>query len=60
MDFRPLNTLERQNLISALRGNADSNKAILMSPKDTSFIGTQDEVSDEEVISAIRSVPFHY
>lgn len=60
MDFRPLNTLERDNLVKALRGNAESNKAIIMSPRDTGFIGTKDEVSDEEVISAIRSVPCHY
>lgn len=60
MDFRPLDTLEREQLISALRGNAEKNKAIILSQKDTSFIGSEDEVTDEEVINAIKSVPCHY
>jgi hypothetical protein len=60
MDFRPLNDTERRQLISALRGNAESDQAILMNPRDTSFLGTTDEVTDDEVISAIRSVPCHY
>ena len=37
-----------------------SNQAILMDRRDTSFAGTADEVTDEEVIFAIRSVPCHY
>ena len=53
MDFRPLNDTERRQLISALRGNAESNRAILMDRRDTSFAGTADEVTDEEVITAI-------
>jgi hypothetical protein len=60
MDFRPLNDVERRQLISSLRGNADSNRAILMDRRDTSFLGTADEVPDEEVINAIKSVPCHY
>jgi len=60
MDFRPLNDVERRQLISSLRGNADSNRAILMDKRDTSFLGTVDEVPDEEVINAIKSVPCHY
>jgi len=60
MDFRPLNDTERRTLISALRGNADNNRAILTDRRDTSFAGTTDEVSDEEVIRAIKSVPCHY
>jgi hypothetical protein len=60
MDFRPLNDTERRQLISALRGNAESNRAILMDRHDTTFAGTADEVTDEEVITAIRSVPCHY
>jgi len=60
MDFRPLNDVERRQLISSLRGNADSNRAILMDRRDTSFVGTVDEVPDEEVINAIKSVPCHY
>ncbi|HMC65700.1 MAG TPA: hypothetical protein VKI65_12240 [Gemmataceae bacterium] len=60
MDFRPLNATERQNLITALRGNADQNRVLLMDRRDTSFVGTADEVPDEEVINAIKSVPCHY
>jgi hypothetical protein len=60
MDFRPLNDTERRQLIGALRGNADSNVAILTDRRDTSFAGTTDEVTDEEVITAIKSVPCHY
>jgi hypothetical protein len=60
MDFRPLNDTDRQKLIAALRGNAESNTAILMDRRDTSFAGVAEEVTDDEVISAIRSVPCHY
>ena len=60
MDFRPLDPTDRQKLIDALRGNAHANQTILTSPRDTSFVGASDEISDEEVISAIKSVPIHY
>ena len=53
MDFRPLNDSERRQLISALRGNAEHDRAILMDRQDTSFAGSTDEVADDEVISAI-------
>jgi len=62
MDFRPLNTEERRQLIHALRGNAESDRAILMDRRDTTFAGSgsADDATDEEVISAIKSVPCHY
>jgi hypothetical protein len=60
MDFRPLNDTERRQLVSALRGNAENNRTILLDRRDTSFAGVTDEVTDEEVISAIKSVPCHY
>ena len=60
MDFRPLQTEERQKLVDALRGNAEEHLAILMDRRDTSFVGSSEEISDEEVISAIQSVPCHY
>jgi hypothetical protein len=60
MDFRTVTTEERQNLVNALRGNAEDNLAILMDRRDTSFVGSSEEVSDDEVISAIQSVPCHY
>ncbi len=60
MDFRALDPTERQQLFEALRGNASSGQAILMDRKDTSFAGAAENVSDEEVINAIASVPCHY
>jgi hypothetical protein len=60
MDFRPVTSDERTKLIDALRGNAENNLVILMDRGDTSFAGSSEEVSDEEVISAIQSVPCHY
>jgi len=60
MDFRPLDPTERQKLFDALRGNAQSGSAILTSQRDTSFAGSSDEMTDDEVISAIKSVPCHY
>jgi len=60
MDFRPLNDSERRQLVNALRGNAENDRTILLDPRDTSFAGTSDEVTDEEVICAIKSVPCHY
>jgi hypothetical protein len=60
MDFRPVTTEERTKLIEALRGNAEDNLAILMDRRDTSFLGSSAQVSDDEVISAIQSVPCHY
>ena len=60
MDFRPLNVAERKQLIDAIRGNGDQRNAIIMDRRDTTFIGTAEEVTDEEVISAISSVPCHY
>jgi hypothetical protein len=59
MDFRLLADVERRQLIDALRGNAEQDRAILMDRWDTSFVGTSD-VTDEEVITAIKSVPCHY
>jgi len=60
MDFRPLNETERRQLATALRGNADRGLALLMDRKTTAFAGTAEEVPDEEVINAIKSVPCHY
>jgi len=60
MDFRPLQDTERQKLINALRGNAQGECAILMDRQTTTFAGTAEEVTDDEVISAIKSVPCHY
>jgi hypothetical protein len=60
MDFRPLNDVERKQLLTALRSNAVDNRAILMDRRTTSFVGTAEDVTDDEVITAIKSVPCHY
>jgi len=60
MDFRPLNDSERRQLIGALRANAENDSVILLDPQDTTFVGVIDEVPEDEVISAIKSVPCHY
>lgn len=60
MDFRPLTEIERRNLATALRSNADGSRVLLLDRRDTSFAGTADDVPDDEVIHAIKSVPCHY
>jgi hypothetical protein len=60
MNFQALGVEERSRLMTALRGNAESGKAILMDRQDTSFVGTVEDLTDEEVITAIQSVPCHY
>jgi hypothetical protein len=60
MDFRPLNDTERRNLLMALRSNAQDNRAILMDRRNTRFAGVTEDVTDDEVITAIKSVPCHY
>ena len=60
IDFRKATPEETKRLAEALRGNAESNLAILMDHRDTSFVGISDEVGDDEVINAIASVPCHY
>jgi hypothetical protein len=59
MDFRPLNDSERRLLVAALRANAENDRAIFMDHQ-TSFAGTADEVRDEEVLDAVKSLPCHY
>jgi hypothetical protein len=58
--FQPLGPATRQALGEALRSNVEGKRVILMDRRDTSFAGTADEITDEEVISAICSVPCHY
>jgi len=60
MDFRTLNDTERRSLLTALRSNAQENRAILMDRRTTRFAGTSEDVTDDEVITAIKSVPCHY
>ena len=60
MDFRPLAEAERRHLLTALRGNADRGVALLLDRRETSFAGTADELPDEQVMTAVKSVPSHY
>ncbi len=63
MDFRALNLMERTQLIRALRGNAEQDRAILMDRRDTSFLGSAGRADDLEtanVIDAVRDIPSHY
>ncbi|WP_439632058.1 hypothetical protein [Gemmata sp.] len=60
MDFRPLAEAERRQLLTALRGNADRGIALLLDRRDTSFAGSADELPDEQVMTAVKSVPSHY
>jgi hypothetical protein len=59
MDFRPLDKAEQQQLGLALKSNVEDHRYLKIGA-DTGFAGTAEEVTDEEVISAIRSVPCHY
>jgi hypothetical protein len=73
MDCRKLMDTERTALLDALRSNADAGQPIFMG-RDTSFVPTNrvrevvgghdaastNEVTDDEVICAIKSVPCHY
>lgn len=60
MDFRPLLEKERNDLWAALRDNAQEERAILIDRRDTSFLGTAEDVPDGEIINAIQSIPTHY
>jgi hypothetical protein len=60
MDFRPLAEAERRQLLTALRGNADRGVALLLDRRDTSFTGTAEDLPDEQVLTAVKSVPSHY
>jgi hypothetical protein len=61
-EFLPLTEEEARVLLNALRSNAERGSAILTNPRDTGFAGMTDEITDndDEVISAIKSVPCHY
>jgi hypothetical protein len=60
MDFRPLAEAERRQLLTALRGNADRGLALLLDRRDTSFAGIAEDLPDEQVLTAVKSVPSHY
>ena len=60
MDFIKLSESEVKALGANLRSNAKDNKPMFMDPLTTGWIPGQDEITDEETINAIKSVPTHY
>jgi len=52
-------TERRMKLEEAIRSNVQNGTPIFTDAGDTSFVEESD-VTDEEVIQAIRSVPTHY
>ena len=59
MDFRPINDTERRNLINAVRQPRTITAPIRPDRAATihSSPASADEVTDDEVIAAIKSVP---
>jgi hypothetical protein len=60
VEFRKATEAETTALADALRGNALSGKPLHMDPLTTGWIPGSDEITEDEVISAIKSVPTHY
>jgi hypothetical protein len=59
VEFRKLNEAEAQKLKKALNDNVEG-KPMRMDPLTTGWQPGEDEIGDEEVINAIKSVPCHY
>lgn len=51
---------ETRELAEALRRNAKEGTPLFMDPLTTGWRPGEDEVTDEEVVDAVRSVPTHY
>jgi hypothetical protein len=62
MQFTPASPAERDALAAALRRNGTDGAALLLDRRDTTFRGTGELTvpTDDEVITAIKSVPCHY
>lgn len=60
MDNRVPVREQRVHLLDALLRNAGENRVLLMDRKTTQFVGTADELPENETIEAIRSVPTHF
>lgn len=58
MAHKPLKKVELECMTAALRANVDEGKALLQE-SDTSFAGCGN-LENDMVISAIKSVPYHY
>jgi hypothetical protein len=57
--WKPMSDFERRELVSSINKNAMEGTAIFMDRKTTEFRKNED-IGDEEVVSAIRSIPCHY
>ena len=55
-----MNDAERLNLIRSLRSNSEHGTAIMMNPRDTSFIGSATDELPAETVDLISSMPTHY
>ena len=62
IEFRKLDNTEMNRLREALQGNAEGKNALLMNPRDTTFMGTDgaDAMDTENLITTIKSIPCHY
>ena len=60
MEFKKMDEGESQRLQKALRDNVEHGKPLRMDVLTTGWQPGEDEVSDEEVIASIKSVPCHY
>ena len=60
MDYRQLTETEQRGLLAALQSNGQGRVTILTDRRTTRFAGVTDDVTDDEVITAIKSVPCHY
>ena len=59
VEFRPLKEKEREDLARALRSNVEEGKSMFMDLQ-TGWSPSADEITDNEVIDAIKSVSAHY
>jgi len=60
IEFRKPTAEETKTLAEALRRNASEGTPLHLDPLTTGWIPGADEIRDDEVIDAIRSVPCHY
>jgi anti-anti-sigma factor len=57
MDFMPLNEPEHRQLLTALRGTADTGRALLMDRMDTAFLrGLAEAFKDRHVLLDCRNI----
>jgi len=60
IEFKKLTPEESSRLAEALKRNAKDGAPLHSDPLTTGWIPGSDEVTEDEVITAIKSVPVHY